>query len=236
MPLRVPLLFAVLSSCATTGPLGATSIVQHEGFAWISPSEIPQQDALTSNRDPITLGRGEVLQRARSQVGKLHVRVDGQRFGDDCTGLVRGAYSGIDLMSRAEPNDNGVTAIWRFSLAHGQAYENEQPLPGDLVFFKETYDRNQDGYSNDGLTHIGIVEAVDSLGTIDVIHRVSRGVVRYKMNLEFRNVNRLADGTLVNDWLRSKGEPQLTAQLFYRFARVLPTPVRAGVAISSAQP
>jgi hypothetical protein len=58
-----------------------------------------------------------------------------------------------------------------------------------------------------------------------VIHRVARGVVRYRMNLARPTQLRAADGKRVNDWLRTEApgsKPRLTAELFAGFATLLP--------------
>ena len=160
------------------------------------------------------------------------VVLGGKRYGDDCTGLVRGVYAqvGIDLMSAAAAGDNGDTAIYRFASTHGRVYEGGRPVGGDLVFFRDTYDLNRDGRINDGLTHVGLVEKIEEDGTVIVIHRVARGVVRYRMNLTFRDKALNSEGRPVNDWLRapnSSGVPQLTAQLFAGYATVLPNESKA---------
>jgi peptidoglycan DL-endopeptidase CwlO len=226
---RAMILMLLATSCATTLPLGSPWAAQADEFAWGTPVEIPS--APTGNK-PIDMPRGaraRVLRTAQAMVGRTKVVVNGQRFGDDCTGLVRAAYSGLgfNIMSEGERGENAVTAIWRFASHHGRTYAGGAPIAGDLVFFQETYDRNRDGHTNDGLTHIGVVESVDEMGTVQVIHRVARGVVRYRMNLKFRELKALEDGTQVNDWLRSRGAHRLTAQLFYSFATLLPVESQA---------
>jgi hypothetical protein len=119
-----------------------------------------------------------------------------------------------------------VAAIYRFAGRHGRVYEGGRPLPGDLVFFKETYDRNRDGRRNDGLTHVGLVDDVEADGTVVIIHRVARGVVRYRMNLGHPDQAASPQGRRWNDWLRTEqpGAPaQLTGQLFAGYATLLPT-------------
>jgi len=164
---------------------------------------------------------------ARSQVGKAEVDRHGEKWPDDCSGLVRSVYDrlGVDLLTAAKPEDNAVTAIYRWAQRHGRVYTGGRPVPGDLVFFRDTYDLNRDGRENDGLTHVGVVDAVDEDGTVQVIHRVHGGVRRYRMNLELRNQSKSADGRLVNDWLRlagRTGKAQLTSELFAAYATVLP--------------
>ncbi len=216
-------------SCATGTPLGA----RPQAFER-SPYIRPQvTDAPSEGEQPAAQiavpaqSRAQVLRVAQGLVGRTKVVLGGKRYGDDCTGLVRGVYAqiGVELMSMGRAGDNGVTAIWRFASAHGRAYSGGRPVPGDLVFFKETYDLNRDGRDNDGLTHIGIVEDVDDQQTVTVIHRVKKGVVRYRMNLTLPTVATDATGQLVNDKLRpprSKARAMLTSELFSSYVTLLP--------------
>src|SRR5262249_39476037 len=130
--------------------------------------------------------RWRVVATARRLLGQTNVRWPGQSFPDDCSGLVLGVYAsvGVPLTGSARPGDNGVTAVWRWTSARGRLFRTGRPDPGDLVFFHDTYDRDHDGKLDDGLTHIALVESVDSEGTVSIIHRVSRGVMRYRMNLD----------------------------------------------------
>ncbi len=222
----------VLSGCATGLPAGAR-LAHRDGYEPMvrgaRPAEIPAQ-AEEAPAAPLVVSPGArplAVQTAQALVGRSAIVLKGKRWGDDCTGLVRAVYAqvGVDLLSAARPDDNGVTAIWRFAARYGHTYDGGHPVPGDLVFFKDTYDRNRDGRDNDGLTHVGLVEAVGEDGTVVVIHRVAKGVVRYRMNLAFKDQEKGPDGKPVNDWLRMPGpgtKPQLTAQLFGGFATVLP--------------
>ncbi|WP_224366561.1 CHAP domain-containing protein [Hyalangium versicolor] len=177
---------------------------------------------------PARDARETVLATARALVGKSQVKVGGRAYPSDCTGLVEAVYAqaGVSLRGTSKPGDNGVTALYRYALNHGRVYNGGRPVPGDLVFFRETYDQNRDGRRNDGLTHVGIVDQVDSDGTVTVIHRVKRGVVRYRMNLSKPGVGKDPDtGKILNDTLRAPGSGRsfaLTGQLFSAFATVLP--------------
>lgn len=227
------LVAVALNGCATGLPLGARASLRdgYEPLARATPIEVPD-DTLTAEptAQPLTTppgARDTTVALARKLVGAQHVRLNNKTYGDDCTGLVRGLYEsvGVNLMTDGEAGDNGVTAIWRFTSHYGRLYTGGRPVAGDLVFFRETYDRNRDGVLNDGLTHIGFVEGVDNDETVTVIHRVARGIVRYRMNLRLPNESRLANGTVVNDWLRdshSGGAPQLTSQLFVGYGTLLP--------------
>jgi cell wall-associated NlpC family hydrolase len=181
--------------------------------------------------------RETVLATARSLVGKKQLKVGSRTFPSDCTGLVEAAHSaaGISLRATGKSGDNGVTALYRYALNHGRVYNGGRPVPGDLVFFRETYDQNRDGRRNDGLTHVGIVDQVDADGTVTVIHRVSRGVARYRMNLAQPRVAKdPRTGKVINDTLRASGPGRsfaLTGQLFVAYATVLPG-AKAPVAVA----
>ncbi len=223
----------ILSGCATGAPVGGrttTWAARHRAFTpSAAPRVIPgtgrvEKTAAIANPDE---ARSRVVRIARGFVGKPKVVVGGKTWPSDCTGLVRAAFSdlGLDLLDEARRGDNAVTAIYRFAQQRGRVYEAGRPMPGDLVFFRETYDLNRDGRHNDGLTHIGIVEDVDAEGTVTVIHRVSRGVVRYRMNLANPDVRSdPTTGRVYNDALRHSGPGRrevLTGQLFAGYATLL---------------
>lgn len=173
--------------------------------------------------------REVLLATARALVGKRQVKLGGRTYPSDCTGLVEAVYAqaGLSLRGKAKPGDNGVTALYRYALNHGRVYNGGRPAPGDLVFFRETYDQNRDGRRNDGLTHVGLVDQVDADGTVTVIHQVKRGVVRYRMNLSKPHAAKdPSSGKLLNDTLRAPGPGRrfaLTGQLFAAYASVLPS-------------
>jgi hypothetical protein len=222
----------LLCGCATGAPVGArlASTAAYEPFSRPAASRAVPSVPDSEAQRPLTVAPGAregAVDAARRFVGKSKITVNGKRFGDDCTGLVRAVYAqvGVDLMADATRDDNGVSAIYRFAGKHGRHFAGGRPVPGVLVFFKETYDFNRDGRSNDGLTHIGVVEDVEVDGTVIVIHRVARGVVRYRMNLSHPTQAASPTGERWNDWLRAEGpgaKPQLTAQLFAGYATLLP--------------
>ncbi len=227
----------VLNGCATGSPVGGRLVTDtgYQPFARSAtsratpPAESPEGTVAAIAVPPGA--RDTAVQLAQGLVGKSAIVLNGKKYRDDCTGLVRGVYAqlGVDLLSGGSPGDNGVTAIWRYASTHGRLFDGGRPVPGDLVFFKETYDLNRDGRANDGLTHIGLVEKVGEDGTVMVIHRVARGVVRYKMNLQFKDSAVNSAGRPVNDYLRVAGtqaKPQLTAQLFAGYATLLPIEAR----------
>lgn len=191
------------TGCATTLPLHPS-----EASEWVNWPLTPRPEGALSER--------RLVKKANSLVGLSTLKVAVPNLPDDCTGLVRAVYedSGIELMSAAARGDNGVTAMYRLAFARS-ALHTQLPSPGDLVFFLETYDRNRDGKQNDGLTHVGVVLAVDAEGTVTFAHRVGGGVKRGHLNL-----NEPLDRKH-NDYLRParKGQKaQLTGELFAAFA------------------
>lgn len=163
-----------------------------------------------------------VLERAVQLVGVSSLRRVDRSVNDDCVGFLQLAYrpAGIDLVRDSyRDGENAVSAIFRNAQRRG-ALHRRTPRPGDIVFFRETYDRNRDGQRNDGMTHVGVVEQVDADGTITFIHRGKKGIARSRMNLE-RPTTRRVEGAVVNDILRpAKGKERayLTSELFAAFA------------------
>lgn len=228
---------AVLATgCATGAPVGGRRfyVERYEPFARPAAGRAIPSFPDEGGAQPLAVGPGArdtAVTTAQGLLGKNKVTVNGRRYGDDCTSFVQAVYAplGVNLMSAGRPGDNGVTAMWRFAAEHGRIFEGGRPLPGDLAFFRETYDLNRDGRANDGLTHIGVVEGVEADGTVLVIHRVARGVVRYRMNLSHPKQVKTSQGKRLNDWLRTEtpgSRPRLTAELFAGFATLLPVEAR----------
>jgi hypothetical protein len=158
-----------------------------------------------------------IAARAAALVGVPSVKAVAGDLPDDCTGLVREAYrhEGIDLMAWDPGRKvNGVTAMYLLARRTG-ALHRGAPQPGDLAFFRETYDRDRDGRRDDGYTHVVVVESVDADGTVTFVHRSGRGITRERMNLA-RPHDRA-----VNDYLRRKGRKTaaaLAGELFVGYA------------------
>ncbi|QRN98654.1 C40 family peptidase [Archangium violaceum] len=162
--------------------------------------------------------------RASLWVGLSSLRRVSRSVNDDCSGLANLAYKkrGLSLLpERTLPGEGGVAAIYRKARTLGAL--REQPRPGDLVFFRETYDRNRDGRRNDGLTHIGVVERVEPDGTVTFVHRAGGGVKRSKLHLTQPSLRRDARGRVLNDYLRRPEKttrPRLAGELLAGFATV----------------
>ncbi|QRO01802.1 C40 family peptidase [Archangium violaceum] len=236
----------VMTGCATGAPLGGRVLASSYRYSPLTPAAAPRaplSEVASSSAPrkqvrppPPAARRQDVLTVARELVGSRRVKLAGRTWPDDCTGFVEAVYAqaGVSFRGEGLSGDNGVTALYRYAKAHGRVYTRGQPRPGDLVFFRETYDQNRDGRRNDGLTHVGLVDGIEDDGTVVVIHRVKRGVVRYRMNLAKPGLQRdPRTGEVLNDMLRAPGAgkaPVLTGQLFAAFGSVLPEPSPTAVA------
>jgi len=188
--------------------------------------------AAAASRPRLTTGdleRGlRIAAVARKMLSRPRYRVGRISFHRDCSGFVLAvlAQSGYDTSRLlAGSRGTGATAALYRHLQHlGRVHRRRVPVVGDLVFFDNTYDRNGDGRANDPLTHVGVVEHVDSDGTVTFIHRVRRGQLRYRLNLFHPHLRRdRRSGKALNHPLRL-GTPRhgkysgLTGELFHAFA------------------
>jgi len=161
-----------------------------------------------------------IARRAGELVGRESVSDIAPGYTDDCSGFVRLVYAseGVDL-SRLPARSSIVQAMYVRARENG-ALRSGSPRPGDLVFFRNTYDRNRDGRRNDGLTHVGIVESIDADRTVTFVHRGGSGIVRARLNLEAPKTFRDGDATL-NDVMRRKSKlsrAYLAGELFAGYA------------------
>ena len=198
--LAIGLLFLILSGCVSLSDSGQT----------LPPSALTG-DKLTETQIRLVEGAGKVLGARRLDIG-------GREYPLDCTGTIMAiyAYAGIDLQSPMRRfSGNGVTRLYRYLESLDLLYSSNTPLPGDLVFWDNTYDRNNDGKWNDTLTHVGMVVAVDIDGTVHYVHHNYRkGIVLARMNLlqpdtlvqgnkQLNSAMRMRDGKVYPLWLSS---------------------------------
>ena len=180
----------------------------------------PLDAALSRTREapPPQAVQDLVVQSARSMLDQRSITLDGQPVRHDCSGMVAAAYqmSGLDISS-------SIDTLYDHAQTTGRAHTRKIPESGDLVFFDNSYDKNDNGVRDDPLTHIAIVEQVDENGTITMIHLGGKGkaVARTMMNLYHPDDRKDAAGQTINSALRSRhgrdGGPTLTAQLFRGF-------------------
>jgi len=159
---------AGLLSCATVPPAEDES----DAVQVSSGTEEVQQNLVASAN--WALGRRKLVVRDRT-------------FNMDCSGVVMAVYyrSGIDLPSLITSySGGGVRRIYSLMDDAHLLYKQAVLSPGDLLFWDNTYDQNEDGRWNDEFTHVGMVVSVDKKGNILYIHHNYRdGIVLAKMNL-----------------------------------------------------
>jgi surface antigen len=193
-------------------------------LVWGGAADAANKAQATKKARPVVALADRALWRAKSWVGLTTLATMSSTVSDDCSGMTRLAFNQrqLDLLpDDVLPEENGVTAIHRKAQALGML--TDTPTPGALVFFKDTFDRNRDGLINDGLTHIGIVERVETDGTVTFVHKSGGLVKRSRFNLGLPEARKDDKGRVLNDWLRRKGKKTrayLAGELVAGFASV----------------
>ncbi|HET6414395.1 MAG TPA: CHAP domain-containing protein [Anaeromyxobacter sp.] len=176
-----------------------------------------------------------LVSRAESALGHQGPFIVGEEhFPADCSGYAAAVYQaeGVPLrrlMARAAPGEtSGVAAAYQAARAYGVVFGGggEWPRPGDLVFFRDTYDRSRNGRLEQPFTHLGIVERVED-GTVTFLHRGGKAVVRGILTPGRPDLLRDPSGRELNTILRDKrvrhsGAPSLAGQLFEGYGRIDP--------------
>jgi hypothetical protein len=182
--------------------------------------------------DPLG-ARLRIARRARGMLKTPRFSVGNTSYRRDCSGFVLAVFAKenipIEDLLGTDRRRSSVFELYRLAKAKGRVHRNKVPDIGDLVFFDNTYDRNRDGRSNDPLTHVGIVERVDPDGTVTFVHRVRRGVLRYRLNRFKPHLRRDPDTRKVlNHYLkignrstRAGSGKRLTGELFHAFATIV---------------
>lgn len=171
--------------------------------------------------------RRNVVQFARSVIGKRVISESGKTYPNNCMGVVLYSYSKVGINFSYDNLLSDVESLYEYVLTHGKIFKKRLPNPGDIVFFHNTYDKNRDGRFNDKLTHVGIIEKIDEDGTIWFIHRTSKGIIRDALNLYKSNVYTDEKGKLYNSYIRQKkandrkNTKYLAGQLFAGFGTIL---------------
>ena len=130
---------------------------------------------------------------------------DDRSYCLDCSSALLAIYyrAGIDLEKCYTGYEgNGVKRLYSCLRDHKLIYNAKIPQVGDLIFWDNTYDRNEDREFNDYFTHAGMVVAVARDGTITYAHHNYRkGIVYEKMNLKHPHNPEL------NSPMRMRGSP-----------------------------
>lgn len=186
----IPIVLALLFSC--------TSIPESV--------EDVQSDEMTNTQEKLVEGANWAL-------GKKKLKVNGRTFNLDCSGTVMAVYyyAGIDLSRNfADYTGGGTSRIYQYMDDKELLYNTKYPLPGDIIFWDNTFDSNGDGKRNDNLTHMGIVVDVSQEGTITYVHEHYRkGIIQESMNLikpenlEMNSAMRMRGTGMQGGWLAS---------------------------------
>ncbi len=130
----------------------------------------------------------QLVEAANWAKGRSYITINGHRFRMDCSGVIRAIYfkAGIDLAKDFNKYKGGGTQRIHETLrVKGLIYRPTVPVPGDILFWDNTYDANHNGRSDDMLSHIGMVVYSDKKsGNITYVHHhEKKGIVFEKMNL-----------------------------------------------------
>ena len=183
---------------------------------------------------PTAKGSQEIRQKLAEGgnyvLGKRELIIRGKRFNMDCTGAVLAIYyyAGIDLTRDFNKySGNGVTRLFKSLEAEELLYNTRYPVTGDIIFWDNTYDRNEDGRWNDTLTHVGMVMNVSPDGDVEYVHlNYRKGIIIENMNLRQPEIHQQMEKgqmKIINSPMRmkqqGKAHPEnwLSGQLFKIF-------------------
>ena len=188
--LSVLLLFAVMlfTSCETISLFDCPAVKQKQdkkaaqGISEAAPKALPKDTKGLSQKQK------QLVEAAYWAKGRTSLSVNGKKYRMDCSGVVSAIYqrAGIDLTQDFKKyKGGGVQRIHETLRSKGLTYKPTVPVPGDIIFWDNTYDANKNGRADDVLSHIGMVVSSDKR-TGDVIyvhHHEKKGIVFEKLNL-----------------------------------------------------
>ncbi len=143
-----------------------------------------------------------------------------------------------DVDKKKDDNGKWLTTtqmIYNYIEKNGEILKGNNPKPGDIVFFDNTYDADKDEVFNDKLTSIGLVIDTDKEGTIYFLYNTSKGVklkmINFKhpeqKNIKNKNITKTINSQM--RWLTKKEKkngssdkfPTLSSQLVNSFGSIL---------------
>ena len=196
--------------------------------------DLPEGPLMPSREAPPLVRVGEPVGLKLAGRAMSLVDHDGSLGRRDCTGLVETVFGETGLRVPVADVDGNSVAREYVGFQREGRLELDHPLPGDLAFFHDTWDRNRNGKLDDPLTHVAIVTEVDIDGTMTLVHFGSHGVASFHMNLYDLHLSHDAAGRRVNDRLRVQKRrdpphtPYLASELFTAFGRPLEQTAVAG--------
>lgn len=171
----------------------------------LSCKSVPKTEISTTGaiRGELTRTQEKLIEGSHWALGRTTLNVNGRLFNLDCSGTVMAIYyyAGIDLSRDFQKYTGGGTSrIYQYLDDKKLIYNTKIPVPGDIIFWDNTYDANGDGIRNDYLTHMGIVVEVEQNGNVTYIHEhYKKGIILESMNLQF------PDDTTANSAMRMRG-------------------------------
>jgi hypothetical protein len=142
--------------------------------------------------------RGEIVAAARRLIG-VETNFDEQGFLIhllQVADIEVEAESGQDIVKALYDKMNGENAVYGPS---------KQPVAGDIIFFSNTYDRDDDGRTDDWFTMAGVVERYDPDGTVTFVGFAKGKIERMYMNAARPSAERNeTSGKTLNSQLREK--------------------------------
>jgi len=132
------------------------------------------------------------VEAASSLVGRRTIVLEGVDYGPGCAALVRAAFAsaGHPLPATA----TSASALHALAGERGALTASVRPAAGDLVFLADR--------PGGPPTHVGLVARAEPDGTVFLLHRVARGVLRVRVNLAYpERPTDPATGKHINDTL-----------------------------------
>jgi hypothetical protein len=179
-------------------------------------------DAVPSDDDATLAARERIARAAGNAVGGGPIVVGNERFRMDCSGVARGIYAKANVplgFVKVDGGQNDTHVLFELVRQNGSLRRHD-PLPGDLVFFDDTWDENGNALVDDPLSHVGVVEKVERDGTVVFVHRIGARIVRARLNLERPHDRYDDDGHALNHYLRAahgSTPAKTTGELFVAF-------------------
>jgi len=215
----IKLLF-ILTTAAGAVVLSSCSTILEDRYPELPPQQSAEQTAVQYRLIEAAAGF------EGTESGSLIA--DDKNYTLDCSGALLAVYykAGINLEECYNKySGNGVKRIYACLRDNKLIFNTRTPLPGDLIFWDNTWDRNGDGKYNDYFTHVGMVVDVDDDGTIKYIHH------NYRKGFIYEQMNLLKPGnTSLNSPMRMRGSPPapegqyLASQLIRVFGRAWQLP------------
>ena len=217
-PRRTLLVVAALAAgCATGKPRTAAPLTPpaRESRAGTrdpgaGPVSAPPPAAPPRRAPPRPAAIHLAVEAARGLVGQREIVVDGVRYGDGCSALVRAAFDEAGRPLPASVSD--VASLLRLARREGSLRKG-RPAAGDLVFLSDRPGGQPE--------HVGMVERVGQGGTVTVLHRTGRGVARLHVNAAQPWRARGDDGRILNDVLVVGGGRIPAGRLLVAYATLL---------------